>query len=87
VKLNATVYRPHDQKEKLPVIFELTPYISDSYHERARPILRNTDTCLPLSTYEGAEILRESSIRFIRNRRTGMTLWNGWRRSLGAMAR
>jgi uncharacterized protein len=35
VKLNATVYRPHDQKAPLPVIFELTPYISDSYHERA----------------------------------------------------
>jgi putative CocE/NonD family hydrolase len=35
VKLNATVYRPKDQKEALPVIFELTPYISDSYHSRA----------------------------------------------------
>ncbi len=35
VKLNATVYRPKDQKEKLPVIFELTPYISDNYHGRA----------------------------------------------------
>ena len=35
VRLNATVYRPHAQKEPLPVIFELTPYISDSYHERA----------------------------------------------------
>jgi predicted acyl esterase len=35
VKLNATVYRPHAQKEPLPVVFELTPYISDSYHERA----------------------------------------------------
>src|SRR5271156_2038293 len=35
VKLNATVYRPKDQKEPLPVIFELTPYISDSYHSRA----------------------------------------------------
>ena len=34
VKLNATVYRPHEQKDPLPVIFELTPYISDSYHER-----------------------------------------------------
>jgi hypothetical protein len=32
--LNATVYTPHEQKEALPVIFELTPYISDSYHER-----------------------------------------------------
>ena len=35
VKLNATVYRPKDQKEGLPVIFELTPYISDNYHGRA----------------------------------------------------
>jgi putative CocE/NonD family hydrolase len=35
VKLNATVYRPKDQQEPLPVIFELTPYISDSYHNRA----------------------------------------------------
>jgi len=35
VKLNATVYRPHDQKDPLPVIFELTPYISDNYHNRA----------------------------------------------------
>ncbi|MGB5154427.1 MAG: CocE/NonD family hydrolase, partial [Candidatus Sulfotelmatobacter sp.] len=35
VKLNATVYRPKDQKEGLPVIFELTPYISDNYHSRA----------------------------------------------------
>lgn len=35
VKLNATLYRPKDQKDPLPVIFELTPYISDSYHNRA----------------------------------------------------
>jgi uncharacterized protein len=35
VKLNATVYRPKDQKEALPIIFELTPYISDTYHNRA----------------------------------------------------
>jgi putative CocE/NonD family hydrolase len=34
VKLNATIYRPIDQKEGLPVIFELTPYISDTYHNR-----------------------------------------------------
>ena len=32
--LNATVYKPHDQKSPLPVIFELTPYISDTYHAR-----------------------------------------------------
>ncbi len=35
VKLNATVYRPKVMKEPLPVVFTLTPYISDSYHDRA----------------------------------------------------
>lgn len=34
VQLNATVYKPHEQKGALPVIFTLTPYISDSYHSR-----------------------------------------------------
>lgn len=34
VQLNATIYKPHEQKESLPVIFTLTPYISDSYHPR-----------------------------------------------------
>jgi len=27
VKLNATVFKPHGQKEPLPVIFTFTPYI------------------------------------------------------------
>jgi uncharacterized protein len=35
VKLNATVYLPEPHPEPLPVIFTLTPYISDSYHPRA----------------------------------------------------
>jgi putative CocE/NonD family hydrolase len=34
VQLNATIYKPHEQKGILPVIFTMTPYISDSYHER-----------------------------------------------------
>jgi uncharacterized protein len=34
VKLNATVYRPQGQSEALPCIFTLTPYISQSYHDR-----------------------------------------------------
>ena len=34
VKLNATVYRPREQKQPLPCVFTLTPYISQSYHER-----------------------------------------------------
>lgn len=34
VELNATVYRPKGD-EPTPAIFTLTPYIADSYHERA----------------------------------------------------
>src|SRR5579883_454825 len=34
VKLNATVYQPRGMKEPLPVIFTLTPYIADNYHDR-----------------------------------------------------
>jgi putative CocE/NonD family hydrolase len=35
VRLNATVYKPQNMKRPLPVIFTLTPYISDTYHDRA----------------------------------------------------
>jgi len=35
VKLNATVFMPHGQKQPLPVIFTFTPYIGDSYTDRA----------------------------------------------------
>src|SRR5713101_5367770 len=35
VKLNATVLTPHGQKDSLPVIFTFTPYIGDSYTDRA----------------------------------------------------
>lgn len=35
VQLSATLYRPRGSKEKLPAIVTLTPYIADSYHERA----------------------------------------------------
>ncbi|HJT97587.1 MAG TPA: CocE/NonD family hydrolase [Rhodanobacteraceae bacterium] len=34
VKLNATLYRPLGQKDPLPCVFTLTPYISQSYHDR-----------------------------------------------------
>jgi len=34
VKLNATLYQPREQKEALPCVFTLTPYIAQSYHER-----------------------------------------------------
>ena len=35
VELAASIYRPAGQKEPLPVIFTLTPYIGDSYQDRA----------------------------------------------------
>lgn len=35
VLLNATVFQPHLQKEPLPVIFTFTPYIGDTYADRA----------------------------------------------------
>lgn len=35
IHLNATVYRPHNQKEPLALIFTFTPYIGDSYTDRA----------------------------------------------------
>jgi putative CocE/NonD family hydrolase len=41
VKLNATVYAPHGVKEPLPVIFTLTPYIADTYHDRAMYFARH----------------------------------------------
>lgn len=34
IKLNATLYQPHDQRTPLPCVFTLTPYISQLYHER-----------------------------------------------------
>lgn len=34
VRLNATVYKPRVQDAPLPCVFTLTPYISQSYHER-----------------------------------------------------
>jgi len=41
IKLNATVYLPKERKESVPVIFTLTPYISDTYHDRAMYFARN----------------------------------------------
>ena len=41
VGLNATVFKPADQKEPLPVVFTLTPYIGDSYTDRAMYFARH----------------------------------------------
>jgi putative CocE/NonD family hydrolase len=41
VKLNATIFKPKEQKDPLPVVFTLTPYISDTYMERAMYFARN----------------------------------------------
>ena len=34
VRLNATLYRPQAQRDPLPCVFTLTPYIAQSYHDR-----------------------------------------------------
>ena len=34
IKLNATLYKPQAQKDALPCVFTLTPYIAQSYHDR-----------------------------------------------------
>ncbi len=41
VQLNATIYKPHGQTEALPVILQLTPYISDTYHPRGTYFAKN----------------------------------------------
>jgi len=41
VTLNGTVYKPKDMARPLPVIFTLTPYIADTYHERGMYFARN----------------------------------------------
>jgi putative CocE/NonD family hydrolase len=35
VQLNVTIFSPHGQKDPLPAVFTLTPYIADSYMDRA----------------------------------------------------
>jgi hypothetical protein len=41
VELAATVYRPGGQKDPLPVVFTLTPYIADGLHPRAMYFARH----------------------------------------------
>ncbi len=41
VQLNATIYKPNEQKELLPIIFTLTPYISDSYRPTGTYFAKN----------------------------------------------
>ena len=41
VQLNATVYKPKDMREPLPVVLTLTPYISDTFHGRAYYLSQN----------------------------------------------
>jgi len=41
VQLNATLYLPKEKDEPLPVILDLTPYISDGYHIRGKYFSQN----------------------------------------------
>src|SRR5262245_3423248 len=40
-KLNATIFKPKNQSGGLPVIFTFTPYISDTYQDRALYFAKN----------------------------------------------
>jgi uncharacterized protein len=41
IKLNGTVYKPAQMGKPLPVIFVLTPYVADAWHERGTYFVRN----------------------------------------------
>ena len=41
VRLNATIFQPAGQTDALPVVFTLTPYLADSYLDRALYFSRN----------------------------------------------
>lgn len=41
VKLNATIFKPKEMPDPLPLVFTLTPYISDTYQERATYFSKN----------------------------------------------
>ena len=40
-RLGATIYRPKGSNARTPVIFTLSPYVADTYHERAAYFARN----------------------------------------------
>jgi predicted acyl esterase len=81
VELNATLYLPKTlggSAPKTPVVFTLTPYISDSYHARAQLTSRYTAMSSPRSMCAVAEIPAVSSNRLHRNRTTATTWLNGY---------
>ena len=41
ISLNATIYKPHNLKETLPVIFVVTPYTTDRLHARGKYFAEN----------------------------------------------
>ena len=69
VKLNATIFTAHGQKEPVPVIFTFTPYIGDSYTDRAVYFAKHgeSDFCTPpyLTGQPRAQRSRSSTCRFI----------------------
>jgi uncharacterized protein len=50
VELNGTVYRSHSQPAPLPLIFTLTPYITDRYHEHAAYFATNGNVFVLVDT-------------------------------------
>ncbi len=69
VSLNATIYRPRGQKEALPAVFTLTPYIS-RHVPRARALFRRARLRLRARRRAGAGKLGRG-LRALRQRRPG----------------
>src|SRR5438046_4501075 len=79
VELNATLYLPKTPEgslSKTPVIFTLTPYISDTYHARAA-YLHRTDTHLRWLTCGAVAIPAGNSNRLQMSRAMVMTSSSG----------
>jgi uncharacterized protein len=70
IELNATVYRPKGG-EPAPAIFTLTPYIADSYHERAYYFAQRMAMRSCWSTAGGAATRAASFEPFVNEGRDG----------------
>ena len=74
VELAATLYRPAGQKEPLPVVFTLTPYIGDTYHPRALYFARHGYVYDPLDV-RPEELEREDVEKPITDQRYALNLF------------
>src|SRR5213078_2801136 len=86
VKLNATVFTQHGQKQPLPVIFTFTPYIGDSYTARAVYFAKH-GYGYALVDVRGRGNSGGEFEPFVNEGKDGYDVVNGWRSSRIAMAK